>query len=209
MSITTQDATAYIGQNLYDNDGSKVGKIGGVFVDDTTGQPDWITVSTGFFGTNESFVPIDDVDRHEDGLRVPFGKDQIKNAPNVDLDGGHLSPDEEQTLYQHYGRSYDAVKGQGYGQSGYEQRGQGYEQSGGYEQTGYDQRGRDDQGRPATQGRPRKTAEELDAEMADYWGTGNETTGGANQGNGTAAAPNPAPAAAPPPAGDADVEMIP
>ncbi|KAF2085450.1 RNA-binding domain-containing protein [Saccharata proteae CBS 121410] len=40
---------------------------------------------------------------------------------------------------------------------------------------------RDDGGRPNAQGRPRKTADELDAEMEDYWGAKNE--GAAANGN--------------------------
>lgn len=35
----------------------------------------------------------------------------------------------------------------------------------------------DDEGRPLVGGRPRKTAEELDAEMNDYFGKGDETSG--------------------------------
>lgn len=34
-------------------------------------------------------------------------------------------------------------------------------------------RPRNNEGRPVVGGRPRKTAEELDAEMEDYWGSGN------------------------------------
>jgi THO complex subunit 4 len=75
------------------------------------------------------------------------------------------------------------------------------------EQSNQQRGGRDDNGRMTVQGRPRKTAEELDAEMADYWGNSNEPAGSANQDDGTAAAAtdaaNPAPAA-----GDADVDMI-
>lgn len=46
--------------------------------------------------------------------------------------------------------------------------------------------GRDPEGRPVVQGRPRKTAEELDAEMTDYWGPGTvaPNAGGAMQGQG-------------------------
>ena len=47
---------------------------------------------------------------------------------------------------------------------------------------------KDDEGRPIVQGRPRKTAEELDAEMADYFGGSGEQQGsgdsGAQQQNG-------------------------
>ena len=36
-------------------------------------------------------------------MTVPFTKDVVKDAPNVNPDEGHLSPEEEQRLYQHYG----------------------------------------------------------------------------------------------------------
>ena len=39
-------------------DGDKIGKVGQVYYDDDTDQPKWVTVNTGFFGTNESFVPV-------------------------------------------------------------------------------------------------------------------------------------------------------
>jgi THO complex subunit 4 len=50
-------------------------------------------------------------------------------------------------------------------------------------------------------GRPRKTAEELDAEMDDYWG-------GANNGDAAGGNNNTAPAAQTTNNGDADVDMI-
>ncbi|KAI9726920.1 MAG: hypothetical protein M1828_000268 [Chrysothrix sp. TS-e1954] len=37
--------------------------------------------------------------------------------------------------------------------------------------SGRPDRGRDEEGRPMRGGRPRKTAEQLDAEMSDYWGS--------------------------------------
>lgn len=48
---------------------------------------------------------------------------------------------------------------------------------------------RDEDGRSMVQGRPRKTAEELDAEMADYWGTaeGGRTAAAGGNADGAAA----------------------
>lgn len=46
----------------------------------------------------------------------------------------------------------------------------------------------DEEGRPLVGGRPRKTAEELDAEMNDYWGNKDEPA--AAESNGTAAVAN-------------------
>ncbi|MCY4724646.1 PRC and DUF2382 domain-containing protein [Nocardioides sp. STR2] len=104
--MDTNDHGRYIGQTLYSSDDEKVGKIGQVYLDDDTDRPEFVTVNTGLFGMNESFVPAANADVTGDGVRVPFTKDQIKDAPNVDVDGGHLDQGEEQRLYQHYGMTY-------------------------------------------------------------------------------------------------------
>lgn len=104
--MDTNDHGRYIGQTLYSSDDEKVGKIGQVYLDDETNRPEFFTVNTGLFGMNESFVPAADADVTGDGVRVPFTKDQIKDAPNVDVEGGHLDQAEEQQLYEHYGMTY-------------------------------------------------------------------------------------------------------
>jgi uncharacterized protein (TIGR02271 family) len=59
-------------------------------------------VRTGLFGTKESFVPLAEADLSGSDLRLPYDKDTIKHAPQLDTDG-HLSPDEEAELYRYYG----------------------------------------------------------------------------------------------------------
>jgi uncharacterized protein (TIGR02271 family) len=97
-----------IGSDMYSSDGDKIGRVGQVYLDDTTGQPQWLTVNTGFFGTNESFVPIRDADFSGDRVTVPFSKDRVKDAPNVAADG-HISKDEERALYEYYDLDYGTV----------------------------------------------------------------------------------------------------
>jgi hypothetical protein len=64
-----------------------------------------MAVRTGLFGTKLSFVPIEGAEVAGDReLRVPYQKEQIKNAPKVEADG-ELEPEEERKLYEHYGRS--------------------------------------------------------------------------------------------------------
>lgn len=95
---------------VYDGEGHKVGEAKHVFFDDMTGQPEWVTVKTGLFGTSESFVPIRDASMVEDHIEVPYDKERIKGAPNVDVDsGGHLSESEEHRLYDYYGINWDGV----------------------------------------------------------------------------------------------------
>ena len=91
---------------VYDQDNSKVGSIGQVYLDDQTDEPKFATVKTGLFGTNETFVPLNAATRTEDGFTVPFTKDFIKDAPNIDADG-HLDPAEERRIFEYYSLSYD------------------------------------------------------------------------------------------------------
>ncbi len=90
-----------IGATAYDSDGGKIGKIGQVYLDNSTGEPAWATVNTGLFGMSESFVPLQEASLSGDGLRVPYDKETVKNAPNIESDG-ELSPEEESELYRHY-----------------------------------------------------------------------------------------------------------
>lgn len=108
MTLETRTVARYIGTHLYSAaDSAKIGRIGQIYLDDATGRPEWVTISTGFLGTRETFVPIADAVPHEDGLAVPFSKDQVKHAPRVELDaGGHLSEVEEQALYRFYGAEH-------------------------------------------------------------------------------------------------------
>jgi len=100
--IGTEAIGRVIGKDVYDQSGDKIGSASEVYLDDESGQPEWVTVRTGLFGTKESFVPLQGADLTGDGLRVPVSKAQVKDAPKVDTDG-HLSPQEEEELYRYYG----------------------------------------------------------------------------------------------------------
>jgi uncharacterized protein (TIGR02271 family) len=107
----TTDVQHWEGQHLLAQDGSKIGKIDAIYLDDHSGEPEWALVNTGLFGTRSSFVPITQASSTGDGVTVPFDKDKVKGAPNVDEDG-HLSPQEEAELYRYYGRGdYDRSAG--------------------------------------------------------------------------------------------------
>ncbi|MFF0534151.1 DUF2382 domain-containing protein [Streptomyces coelicoflavus] len=108
--ITREEIANVLDQPVYDGDGNKIGDAKHVFFDDMTGRPEWVSVKTGMFGGAESFVPIRDAAMVQDHLEVPYGKDQVKGAPSVDVDaGGHLSETEEHRLYDYYGINWDSV----------------------------------------------------------------------------------------------------
>ncbi|MFP5366935.1 MAG: PRC-barrel domain-containing protein, partial [Actinomycetes bacterium] len=47
------------GGNVVGSDGEKIGSIGQLYADDDTGEPTWVTVKTGLFGTSQSFVLVE------------------------------------------------------------------------------------------------------------------------------------------------------
>ncbi|MBA2445822.1 MAG: YsnF/AvaK domain-containing protein [Nocardioidaceae bacterium] len=95
-----------VGADAYGPGGDKIGRVGQIFLDDQTGEPVFATVNTGLFGMSENFVPISGASYNGDQLTLPFDKDRIKDAPSVNPDDGHLSPEEEQQLYDYYGVAY-------------------------------------------------------------------------------------------------------
>ena len=100
--ITQNDIQTLVGVDVYETDGAKIGSVGQVYLDNRTGEPEWVSVKTGLFGTKESFVPLGTATFSGDRITVPFPKDQVKNAPQIDPDG-ELSPAEEDELYRYYG----------------------------------------------------------------------------------------------------------
>jgi PRC-barrel domain len=90
---------------IVDRDGSTVGTINEFYLDRETGYPTWALISTGLFGTTQTFVPLVHATEISDGLQVPYEKRHIKDSPRVDPHD-ELSPDEEATLFAHYGVDY-------------------------------------------------------------------------------------------------------
>jgi uncharacterized protein (TIGR02271 family) len=99
---------AWEGRTLLDRDGTPVGSINAIYLDDRTGQPEWALVNTGRFGTRSSFVPLAQAAESGENVQVPYDKRLIKDAPRVDPDQ-HLSEAEERQLWHHYGLDYDAA----------------------------------------------------------------------------------------------------
>jgi uncharacterized protein (TIGR02271 family) len=44
------------------------------------------------------------------GVAVPYTKDEIKDAPNVDPSNGHVDEEQEAALYRHYGLAYPSPR---------------------------------------------------------------------------------------------------
>lgn len=99
--ITQNELRNLFDADVYEQDGDKIGSAGQVYLDNNSGEPEWVTVKTGLFGTKESFVPLRNASLSEGRIVVPFGKDRVKGAPKIDADG-QLTPEEEDELYRYY-----------------------------------------------------------------------------------------------------------
>jgi uncharacterized protein (TIGR02271 family) len=108
--ITQNDIARLTGTDVYGTDGDKIGSVGQVYLDAQSGDPEWVTVKTGLFGTKETFVPLRDASVNGDRVTVAYGKDQVKDAPRVDADGP-LTNDQENELYTFYGVSATGSNG--------------------------------------------------------------------------------------------------
>jgi len=143
--ITTEQIPQLYGHDVTDPNGIKIGTLGSLWTDES-GNPTWASVRTGLFGLKESLVPLHEAEVEGDHVRVPYEKDLVKDAPNVDASADEaLESNEISRLYEHYHLA-SAGREQGYDSSRFSDtdvtdRGQytdrtdtGYE--GGYEGTG-------------------------------------------------------------------------
>ena len=105
--ITQDQLRDVIGATAYDRDGDKIGKIGHVYYDDSTDQPKWITVNTGFLGTSENFVPLAGAEASGDGnVTVGYEKAVDQGRAAHRRGGPPQSPEDEERLYRHYNLEY-------------------------------------------------------------------------------------------------------
>ncbi|WP_067509394.1 DUF2382 domain-containing protein [Actinoplanes sp. TFC3] len=102
--ITQNDIARLSDADVYDSDGDKIGSVGQIYLDNNTGDPEWVSVRTGLFGTKETFVPLRQARVSDDRITVAFDKEKVKDAPQIDADG-QLSEADEDQLYAYYGFS--------------------------------------------------------------------------------------------------------
>ncbi|WP_367136790.1 DUF2382 domain-containing protein [Saccharothrix sp. HUAS TT1] len=89
--------------DVIDEHGERIGSVKQVWLDDRDGRPMWASVHTGLFGLKESFVPIQDATLGEGVVRVHVDKEQVKDAPKIDVSDEHMSDRQQDELYEHYG----------------------------------------------------------------------------------------------------------
>jgi hypothetical protein len=94
------------GRALIDVNGEKIGKLEEVYVDVETDIPQFATVKEGLIGRHLTFVPLGGVTVGPDEIQVAVTREQVHDAPNLELSGEELSQADESTLYHHFQLNY-------------------------------------------------------------------------------------------------------
>ena len=99
--IDSKDLQSIAGNTMTGQDGQKIGKIVDVYESTQDADGTFVTVHTGMFGGNASFVPLAKASMQGKDVVVPYDKALVKDAPRVEADQ-ELTSAEEERLYQHY-----------------------------------------------------------------------------------------------------------
>jgi uncharacterized protein (TIGR02271 family) len=94
----------FAGYEVYDQSGSKIGKVDDLFVDEAD-QPEYIGVKMGFLGTSSTLIPWEAVSSTDDegrAITVATDKDTAKNGPTFD-DDREITPAFENEVHSYYG----------------------------------------------------------------------------------------------------------
>ena len=85
------------GLAVEDIDGTKVGDVVDFYFDARTEDPQWLAVEAGTVGHKIVLVPVEDITRTDGGLRTPYQKDMIMDAPHAE--GASLNRKMEEARY--------------------------------------------------------------------------------------------------------------
>ena len=96
----------WTGHRLDELAGGHVGRLEGCFIDESSGEPEWLLARMGRFG-HYTLVPARDAVEGVGHVWVPYTRELIRKAPKVDPNQSLLAA-AERRLLEHYGLAVDA-----------------------------------------------------------------------------------------------------
>src|SRR4028118_1462771 len=103
----------FAGYTVYDNAGSKIGKVDDLFLDEND-SPEYIGVKMGFLGTSSTLIPMElaTIDESAGTITVSTDKETAKNGPSFD-DDHEITPEYENEVRSYYGLGAAQTQGSG------------------------------------------------------------------------------------------------
>jgi sporulation protein YlmC with PRC-barrel domain len=101
------DPEELIGAGVIGNRGTDLGTVDAVYLDEEDQRPEWVAVTTGMFGADVSLMPLAEAAYRDGVLRLPYTREQVRNAPHQPA-AQRLAPEDEKVLVGHYGTDHSA-----------------------------------------------------------------------------------------------------
>jgi sporulation protein YlmC with PRC-barrel domain len=104
MAAPIDDPGKLRGETVTDQDGQRIGTVQELYGEGEGEDPSWVTVETptGLVRKRVVFVPVARLKEEDGEIRVPYRKQHVQQAPEVET-GGELSTADERRLRDHYG----------------------------------------------------------------------------------------------------------
>jgi len=87
--------------DVVSSDGQSVGKLIDVYVNNESGEPEFLLVASGFLHNRLHLAPAMGATRSDGEVALGVTKEAVDGAPHIAADGD-LTTDEERRLYEHY-----------------------------------------------------------------------------------------------------------
>lgn len=100
--ISIEEAQSWVGRTAVDNSGQQIGFVTQIWVDDTSGDPEWASVKVIGLRGREALVPLAGAAPFGGGRRFAYSKEDIVDAPEAARDGT-LPAEEKDQLVTYYG----------------------------------------------------------------------------------------------------------
>jgi sporulation protein YlmC with PRC-barrel domain len=70
--LDREQALASRGADVNDREGGRIGSVEEIYLDRETGEPEWVLVRTGWFGSQSIFVPLQGASLEDGVVVVPY-----------------------------------------------------------------------------------------------------------------------------------------
>lgn len=105
VTSTTPDFREWIGKEVRDQAGEKVGTLEEVYYDSETDDAMFLLLKSGFFGRRLTFVPVAATQPGRTYLQIDASGETIKQAPTIES-GTDLEVEDEERIYRYYESEY-------------------------------------------------------------------------------------------------------